>query len=62
VSTTGRTPLHVAAGAGELDVVKLLLQHGADPGARDPMFQATPFQWAEFLNHPAVADHLRPLT
>ena len=42
ISTTGRTPLHLAAGAGELAVVKLLLDHGADPEARDPEFHATP--------------------
>ena len=53
VSTTGRTPLHLAAGAGELDVVKVLLDHGADPTAKDPEFHATPLQWAEFLRHPA---------
>ena len=58
MSTTGRTPLHVAAGAGELGVVKLLLEHGADSEARDPEFHATPLQWAEFLHHPAVVDHL----
>lgn len=59
ISATGRTPLHLAAGAGELDVVKALLDHGADPAATDPEFHATPLQWAEFLRHPAVAEHLR---
>jgi ankyrin repeat protein len=56
--TTGRTPLHVAAGAGELEVVKVLLDHGADPGATDPEFRATPRQWAQFLRHPTVAAFL----
>ena len=64
ISTTGRTPLHVAAGAGELAVVKLLLDHGADPEAKDPEFHATPRQWAEFLRHPPVvellAEHAAP--
>ena len=58
INKTGRTPLHVAAGSGELAVVKLLLEHGADPAARDPEFHATPLQWAEFLHHPAVVEHL----
>jgi hypothetical protein len=58
VGTSGRTPLHLAAGAGELEVVEVLLQHGADPGATDPDFHATPRQWAEFLRHPEVVAHL----
>jgi ankyrin repeat protein len=59
ISTTGRSPLHLAAGAGELDVVKTLLEHGADPTATDPEFHATPLQWAEFLHHPHVVELLR---
>jgi hypothetical protein len=55
VSTTGRTVLHSAAGAGEAAVVTALLERGADPTARDPEFHATPRQWAEFLRHPEVA-------
>jgi len=31
----GRTPLHVAAAKGNLDVAKLLLDDGADPGVKD---------------------------
>lgn len=58
ISTTGRTPLHLAAGAGELEVVKTLLDHGADPAATDPEFHATPLQWAEFLRRPRVVEHL----
>lgn len=58
ITTTGRTPLHMAAGAGELEVVKILLDHGADPTATDPEFNATPLQWAEFLHRPPVAEYL----
>jgi hypothetical protein len=60
-STTGRTALHLAAGAGELAVVDALLDHGADLTATDPDFHATPQQWAEFLRRPAVAQHLAEL-
>jgi hypothetical protein len=59
---TGRTPLHVAAGAGELDVVKALLDHGADPTVTDPEYHATPHQWAAFLQHGEVAEYLAGLT
>jgi len=58
VSTTGRTALHLAAGAGELEVVKVLLEHGADATVTDSEFHATPKQWAEFLRHRAVVEHL----
>jgi DinB superfamily/Ankyrin repeats (3 copies) len=58
VSTTGRTALHLAAGAGELAVVKALLDHGADPTVTDPDYHATPLQWARFLRRTAVAEYL----
>jgi hypothetical protein len=60
-STEGRTALHLAAGAGELAVVKTLLDHGADPSITDPVFHATPLQWAQFLRHPEVVAHLSDL-
>jgi hypothetical protein len=59
LSTTGRTPLHMAAGAGELAVVQVLLDHGDDPTIKDPEFRATPAQWAELLRHDTVAALLR---
>jgi hypothetical protein len=58
INTTGRTPLHLAAGAGELEVVKTLLDHGADPTVTDPDYHATPLQWAEFLRRARVAEYL----
>lgn len=54
----GRTPLHLAAGAGELDVVQLLVEHGADTKARDPEFHAPPLEWARYLQQHHVAEWL----
>lgn len=59
ISTMGQTPLHLAAGAGELEVVRVLLDHGADPTVTDPQFHATPLQWAEFLHQSDVAAYLK---
>ena len=56
--TDGRTPLHLAAGAGALDVVQLLVEHGADVDATDPEFRATPLGWAQFLGQQRVVDWL----
>ena len=61
MSTTGKTALHLAAGAGELAIVQLLLDHGADPTARDDEFHATPKEWADFLRHQPVVDLLADL-
>lgn len=61
VPAGGRTPLHVAAGAGELDVVRLLVELvelGADTTARDPEFRALPLDWARFLQQHHVAEWL----
>lgn len=46
----GATPLHYAAEAGHRDVVRVLLDAGADLNARDARFGATPAGWAiEYL-------------
>ena len=42
----GKTALHCAAMAGRADVVRLLLDHGASPDARDREFNAPPLVWA----------------
>jgi hypothetical protein len=56
------TALHEAAGSGEIDAARMLIQLGADPGIRDNRFQATPLGWAEHFGQQAMADYLRPLT
>lgn len=62
VAVAGETPLHLAAGAGELAVVQALLAHGADASATDPTFHATPLGWARFLQQDTVAEHLERLS
>lgn len=54
VAGSGRTPAHVAAGAGELDLLRTLVDHGADLSARDPDFGATPLAWARFMQREHV--------
>jgi hypothetical protein len=58
----GVTPLHLAAAAGRLDAVRLLIDHGADLTARDDGWQATPLEWARHFYQERVADHLAEMT
>ena len=53
------TPLHQAAYEGDADLVRCLLELGADPSAREPRFNATPLGWAEHARRDAVIDLLR---
>lgn len=55
------TPLHHAALAGHLEMVKLLIELGADPLVRDAEFNATPFGWAEYGQKTEVAEFLARL-
>lgn len=48
--SAGATPLHYAAESGNREIVKALLDAGADINARDLQFDATPAGWAiEYL-------------
>lgn len=41
------TPLHHAVCSGDLETVKVLVEAGADPNAKDTAWQGTPLGWAE---------------
>jgi ketosteroid isomerase-like protein len=48
VNARSRTaPLHEAAMRGNLPIIRLLLDHGADPSIHDTSYDATPAGWAE---------------
>lgn len=58
----GRTALHDAAWAGDLERVEALLEAGADPGIRDLTHGSTPLGWAEHAFQTETADRLRGVT
>jgi ankyrin repeat protein len=54
-----RAVLHNAAGWGGLDIVKLLIELGANPSRRDRTYHATPIGWALYNgNRHDVVDYL----
>ena len=58
----GTTPLHLAAYEGDLELARLLVSLGADPGRPDPAFDSTPVGWAEHAHHDELADYLRSVS
>jgi ankyrin repeat protein len=54
-----QTALHEAAGGGELAMVRLLLELGADRAIADRRFNATPAGWAVHFGQDTAADLLR---
>jgi ankyrin repeat protein len=58
---TGRPALFSAAQSGCLELVRLLLEAGADPAVPDPLWGSgtTPLQWAEEQGQEAIAALLR---
>jgi ankyrin repeat protein len=44
-------PLHEAAMRGNLELIRLLLDHGADPNLHDTGYDGTPAGWAEHFGH-----------
>jgi hypothetical protein len=55
----GITALHAAAWTGNTDLVRLLLQHGADSAARDRVHHGTPADWAAHNGQPECAEVLQ---
>ena len=53
------TPLHLAAAQGQADVVRALLNAGADPTIRDSKHHGDAMGWAEFFKKPAIVRLLR---
>ena len=56
------TALHEAAGNGDVELARLLLDLGADPNVEDARFHATPLGWAQHFGRTATAELLAPLT
>jgi peptide-methionine (S)-S-oxide reductase len=55
--------LHHAVSSGVLDVVRVLVESGADLAARDTAYHGTPLGWAEYMSdkpqYQAIAEYLR---
>ena len=54
-----QTALHVTAEHGALELARMLLDAGADPGIRDDKYQATVLGWAEWCGQPQISELLR---
>jgi hypothetical protein len=55
---TRATALHNAAGNGDLEIVQLLVTHGARADIVEPTFHGTALGWARHAGHSAVAEYL----
>jgi ankyrin repeat protein len=60
--TDRRTPLHEAAFHGHLELVRALIDLGADPTIADPDHHSTPLGWAKYNQQHDVAAYLANLT
>jgi len=54
-----RRPAHYAASGAPLDVLRLLVDRGADLTVRDAQFNLTPRGWAKYFNRDDAAELLR---
>ena len=55
------TPLHNAAWKGNLEMVQLLVELGADPGLRERNYNGTPLDWAAHNQQEHVVEYLAKL-
>ncbi|MFY9550903.1 MAG: ankyrin repeat domain-containing protein, partial [Thermoanaerobaculia bacterium] len=55
------TPMHNAAWMGDLEMIRLLVELGADPTVREPIYGATPLGWAEHNRQAHVVEYLASL-
>ena len=55
----GSTPVNIAALRGQLEAVRILLDHGADPTRADLEAGLDAMQWAVFYDHPEVVELLQ---
>jgi len=46
---THASPLHQAVYSGSMEAVKLLVQAGANPAAKDKVYNGTPLDWARYM-------------
>ena len=55
------TALHITTElpGGAIELTRMLLDAGADPGIRDDKYEATVLGWAEYLGQSQIADLLR---
>lgn len=54
-------PIHPASSYGHLEVIQLLVEHGADAAARDEEFDGAPIDWAEHYGREDVVAYLESL-
>jgi ankyrin repeat protein len=52
-------PLHQAVSYGHENVVRLLVEHGADTALTDTVYGGTPLDWANFAGRTEIAADLR---